>query len=475
MRKLFYRVFTIMIVGLVLSCSDEFLELTPQQSVADTDALTNLEDYKSSITGVYNELSYANYYGRYFILVPDVMADDVKQNSQANRAKQYAEYVATVSDVTARDMWTGMYRAINATNQIINADVSVPESVQDEKDHMVGEAYAVRGLIHFDLVRLFAEHYTYTSGGTHLGVPIVTQFDPTAQPTRNSVDEVYTQVIDDMTMAISLMGNSRSGDTRTLSVDAVRALLARVYLYKEDWTNAEDLASLVIDPGKYSLVPNGSYFTDLWENDDSNESLFEIAMTENDNRGSDHLGRMYLLEGYGDYLPSNDVVSLYDPADVRLSVFKTDPLLTGDYAPFRMNKYPDVNAENNIKVMRLAELYLIRAEARAELSGNDAGARADLDMVKQRGLDTAPPSTESGQALKDAIFLERRKELCFEGQRLWDLRRKQMDIVRVQCTSTTVCNIPYTGVQESEKTILPIPQMEQDANPNIEQNPGYVE
>jgi hypothetical protein len=400
-------------------------------------------------------------------LIPDVMADDVKQNSQANRIIFYAEHVVNVSDDNASSTWTNMYRAINAANQIINADVTVPPAIQNEQDHIIGEAYALRGLIYFDLVRMFAQHYTYTSGGAHPGVPLVLTFDPANKPSRSSVGAVYDQVISDMTTAISLMNdNSRSGNSNTLSATSVKALLARVYLYKEDWTNAESMASAVIESSKYSLVPNDNYLS-LWANDNSSESIFEISNTETDNAGGSIAG-LYLKDGFGDYLPSNDVISLYDPMDVRLGVFTIDEFLSGDYAPYRMEKYPDINGFDNTKVIRLAELYLIRAEARAEIGTNIAGAQQDLDMVRQRALSAAPNNSDTGQALKDAIFLERRLELCFEGQRLWDLMRKKQDIVRDQCTSLT-CLIEYG----SSSVILPIPQIETDVNPNIEQNPGY--
>lgn len=470
---MYNKILTVLMAGLMLSCSKDFLELSPQQSVAVENALTNLEDYKSSITGIYNEISVADYYGRYFILIPDVMADDVKQNSQANRVKNYAQYVANVTDSDARDIWTNMYQAINAANTIINATVEVPTAIKDEQDHIIGEAYALRGLIYFDLVRLFAHHYTYSADGSHPGVPIILTYEPENLPSRNTVNEVYDQAIGDMTMALTLMGDSRSGNSNTLSASAVRALLARVYLYKEDWSNAELMATAVINDATYALEPNASYMS-LWTSDNSTETLFEVSMTEADNRGSDALGRMYILEGYGDYLPSNDVISLYDPADVRMGIFKLDAGLSGEYAPFRMDKYPDPVSWDNTKVIRLAEVYLIRAEARAEIGTNESGARTDLDMVHQRGLDTAPPNGDSGQALKDAIFNERRLELCFEGQRLWDLRRKKKDVVRTQCTTTNgVCTIPYAGSNLSDRVMLPIPQVEMDVNPNIVGNPGY--
>ncbi|MBJ2173670.1 RagB/SusD family nutrient uptake outer membrane protein [Aureibaculum sp. A20] len=466
--KRYNKIVLLILTGLVLSCSESFLELTPHQSVADSEALTNLEDYQSSITGVYNKISDADYYGRYMFLIPDVMADDVKQNSQANRIIYYAEHVVNVSDGNASSTWTAMFQAVNAVNAIINADVTVPDGVKNQQDHIIGEALALRGLVYFDMVRLYAQHYTFTSDASHLGVPLVLQFDATNKPTRNTVKEVYDQIISDMTSAIALMDDdSRSGNSNLLSVSAVKALLSRVYLYKEDWSNAEAMATDVISSPKYNLVPNANYL-DLWNKDNSSESIFEISMTETDNRGGNSIAGLYSEDQYGDYLPSNDVISLYEANDKRLDVFRVDTFLTGDYAPYRMDKYPDISGFDNTKVIRLAEIYLIRAEARAKLGTNDSGAQDDLDMVRQRALPTAADNADSGQNLIDAIMLERRLELCFEGQRLWDLMRTKQDIVRNECTALT-CSIAYG----SDSLILPIPQNETDANPNIEQNPGY--
>jgi hypothetical protein len=465
--KIYNKILILFMIGFVLSCSESFLELTPQQSVSDLEALENLEDLNYSITGVYDEISGSNYYGRYMLMIPDVMADDVKQNSQANRIVPYAEHIVEKSDPDAASLWTGMYRAINATNNIINSDVAVAATAVADKDHIIGEAYALRAQIYFDMVRMFAQHYTYTSDASHLGVPLILNFDPINKPERNTVKAVYDQVISDMTMAISLMkSNSRSGNSNTLSSASTKALLSRVYLYKEDWPNAETLATEVLGSG-FSLVPNNNYFS-LWTTDNSSESIFEISMTEADNVGGNGIAGLYSRNGYGDYLPSNDVVSLYDPADTRLSTFKEDSSLAGEFAPFRVDKYPDFNGFDNVKVIRLAEIYLIRAEARAEIGTNIQGAQQDLDMVHQRALPSAPNTSVTGEALKEAIFLERRLELCFEGQRLWDLMRNKMDVVRIQCTAA-ICLIPYA----SDTVLLPIPQVETDANSNITQNPGY--
>ena len=107
--KIYNKLLLVIITVLVLSCGKEFLELTPQQSVSASEALTNLEDYNSSITGVYNQLQSSDYYGRYMFLIPDVMADDVKQNDNANRIIFYAEHVVNLTDQNAEATWEQMY------------------------------------------------------------------------------------------------------------------------------------------------------------------------------------------------------------------------------------------------------------------------------------------------------------------------------------------------------------------------------
>lgn len=466
--KKYYKITLLTMIGLFLSCSESFLELQPEFAVSDEEAITNFEDMETSITGVYDEISGAYYYGRYMFLIPDVMADDVKQNEQANRVVDYAQHVQSVTDPQANALWTGLYYTNNALNNIINSNITVTNANLNNKNHVVGEAYALRGLLYFDLVRLFAQHYTFTSDASHLGVPIILTFDPTLEPERNTVKQVYDQIISDMTTAISLMNTeSRSGNSNTLSSNSVKALLARVYLNKEDWQNAETMATDVIGSGNYSLISNGSYLN-LWNNDNSSESIFEISMTPIDNQGGNSLAAMYVEDGFGDYLPSNDVVSLYDANDARLQTFIVDSNLSGVFAPYRVNKYPEVLGHDNTKVIRLAEMYLIRAEARARIGTNISGAQSDVNMVRQRALPTAPNVTATGQALINDILFERRLELAFEGQRLWDLMRTKQDIVRTQCTAD-ICMIPYGD----DTNIIPIPQDETDVNPNITQNPGY--
>ncbi len=469
MKKIIFKTFiypvAVMLLLMTASCSEEFLELQPSGAADLNSAIQSLDDYKAAVNGMYSGLQSANYYGRYFILVPDVMSDDVKQNAQANRARDFADYVANVQDGIAAGMFNTIYNVINRANTVINAETEVPAAVQNQKDQYRGEAFAVRALAHFDLVRIFAQHYGFTSGNSHAGIPIVTVFDQESKPARSTVAEVYTQIISDLEQSVSLMTIDQANPGR-ISKETAQALLARVNLYMGNWARAEQFATSVINSGNYSLLSNDAY-ADSWNQQYSSESIFSIFFRSDDDNGSDALGRMYIVEGYGDYLPSQDVVGLIPEGDARLGIFKEDPNLSGVLGTIRVNKYPNPAVQNSTPVVRLSEMYLIRAEARA-MQGNEAGAQEDVTLIRQRGLPTADAVTATGQGLLDEIEKERRIELMFEGHRLWDLMRKKQGVFRTDCTGLT-CEISYPN----DRFVAPIPQREVDANPNMVQNPGY--
>jgi hypothetical protein len=453
-------------VGLIgmVSCGEDFLDLDPNQSIALDEAIQSVDDYKAAIFGAYSQLQSSDYYGRYFVLVADVMSDDVKQNAQANRAREFSDYQQTALDGIAGGMFNIMYSTILRANTVINAEVELTPAAQEEANQYIGEAYALRALAHFDLVRMFAQHYGFSSGNDHLGVSIVTAFDQNSKPSRNTVAEVYTQIKSDLTTAVGLLASG--GSAGRFTKEGAQALLARVALYQGNWSEAESMATTVINSGKFSLVSTDGYVASF-DDGNSSETILEIRQNAADNRGSDALGRMYIVDGYGDYLPSQDVIGLIPDGDVRLGIFKPDETIGGVYGNVRMNKFPNVAGINNTPVIRLSEMYLIRAEARINQNKED-GARADINLIRKRGLPSAPDVTASGAALREEFEKERRIELMFEGHRLWDLMRWKRDIVRVNCTNA-VCNLSYP----SDYVVAPIPQAEIDANENIQQNPGY--
>ncbi len=470
MKKLQIILLVAIITGLS-SCGEDLLNINPSSALPPDAAIQTVSDMETVMVGVYTQLQDADLYGRYFILTPDVMSDDVKQNASANRAKEWAEYGGFREHFIPSGIWTEGYEAILRANTIINSDIEVPATVQDFANQLTGEAYGIRALMHFDMVRIFAQHYGFTSDNSHPGIPIVTEFDQAAEPTRASVQAVYAQVISDFQQAISLMNENRGAGY--MSIEAAKALLARVYLYQSNWAQAEAMATEVINSPNTSLTSGDSYVSTWMSNGFSPDAIFDVVNLVSDNVGSDALGRMYINEGYGDYLPSKDLTDIIyargDTSDIRAQLFKEDPTLAGVYAPIRVNKFPQIDGSDNTPVVRLAEMYLIRAEARA-MTGNESGAIEDLMTIRMRAWPDAPAVTASGQDLLDEIEEEKRIELMYEGHRLWELMRKKRDVVRGDCTAPAdVCTITYPN----DRFILPIPDAEMNANPNIAQNPDY--
>lgn len=464
MKTMRIGVFLPVVVGLT-ACAD--LVLDPQANVSNDQYFETLADFQAAITGAYDEMTNDDYYGRSLHLISDIMGEDVKQNSSANRYQEFADFegLPRSGHNYEQDLWSSGWEVINMLNMMINAEFEPTPAQQDDYDQVVGEAYALRGLAYFDMVKMYAQHYTFTADASHPGVPIVLESDVTNQPSRATVAAVYDQIISDLSQGITLMNQVRNG-AYMMTENAARALLSRVYLYMEDYQNAVAMADAVIGSGDYALV-TGQAYVDQFVDGGSSEAIFELQYTDVDNQGSDCLGCMYTASGYGDYLPARDLLDLIDPADLRMQMFVVDPALTGIYAAHRVNKWPTPQQTDNIPVVRLSEVYLNRAEANARL-GNDAEAQADLDLIRQRGLATAPAVTATGQALIDEILIERRIELGYEGHRIHDLMRNRQDIVRVDVTGD-VANMAYP----CQFCILPIPEWEVNANPNIAQNPGY--
>ncbi len=468
--KIFNKLMILVTVFGLSACGDDFLDLSPSNALPFETAIQTVNDLEAAVNGIYSQMQSSDWYGRYSILLPDIMSDDVKQNSNANRGRVWAEYTGTINDVQniPRNTWTSIYVGVNRANFVINSNLEFPAAVQTQANQLIGEAYAVRALAHFDLVRLYAQHYGFTANASHPGVPVVTEFNQDAQPARNTVAEVYAQVKADLNQAISLMTLNRGKGRFTKN--SAKAILARVSYYQGDLAAAGSLANEVITSGAYSLTAGSNLLAQWADLGDSPDAILDVVNNTLDNNGSESVSGMYNVSGYGDYLPSMDLVSLYDDADIRKGLFVLDNKLGGgSLGNLRQAKYFNPRGEDNLPVIRLPEMYLIRAEARA-VSGDTAGAIEDLMTIRRRAWAAAPDVTATGAALVEEILLEKRLELAFEGHRLFELTRQKKGVVRVNCTAPAgSCTINYPN----DFFVLPIPIEEINANPSMTQNPGY--
>lgn len=477
-----YKTLTVAVLTIFLaSCKKNFLDTIPRQQTDADLVIKDLPGTRAAMIGTYSLLQSEAYYGRTLPILPELMSDQVYlSRKNSNRYQSYDQYGVATSDSYASETWSQIYRVIvNANILIAKAEaLDYPATEVAEAQHIIGEAYTARALAHFDLVRLFAMPYNYTADAGHMGIPIILKsgYDKAdlQTPKRNTVKEVYAQVIDDLKKAITLMPEKPVGFALSnkghLSVFAAKSLLARVYLYQGDWINAEKTATEVIGANKYTLLARDKYVED-YKKQNNTETIFEVQYNTTNNLGSNALVNFCLQTGsYGDALATDDLYAKYTATDVRRSfmVIGKRNSSGAENPAVLITKFNNITTfEEGIKVFRLSELYLIRAEARAKQAGMDALAAKDLDVVAQRADAAKTATTLTGTALQDLIIAERRKEFAFEGHRLFDLTRNKLGFTKYRSGAT------ITIENTSLKTILPIPLSERNANPSIEQNEGY--
>jgi len=445
-------------------CKKDYLEQASPTSISPATALAAETDVAAALLGAYAGLRNVDLEGRTVPLFGDLMADNtyVSPAKNSGRYTNYNSYGFTVADGNVAGFWNSAYNTILRCNQIINATAPASVNVNQYK----GEAYAIRALCYFTIVRYFAKPYTEDPAG--LGLPIVTKFDISLFPARNKISEVYTLINADLTQAFTLMTLFKN--STQFSKYAARGLQAKVYLTMGDKTNAKTAALDVINNSGFTVVTaanHAAYWLGALPRTDKVETLFEVSSDILNNNGFDGLANIYSQSGYGDMLVTDDLYASFDSSDARKSLYKQGT--RGGAAAIFVNKYPNTNGTDisDTKVVRLSDIYLIASEA--SLPVNEVDALLYANYITSRR--NASPIASTGAALFENIITERRKELAFEGDRYLDLNRLKRSVVRSSNYPAAARTISYTDYRR----ILPIPQSELDANSNIrgQQNPGW--
>jgi len=476
------------------SCKKDFLDKKPFTSVVLTDAIKTEADLLTTLNGSYGVLRSTALFGAAIPIKGDLMADNTfVTTSNSGRYIGHNTLTFLTTDGYASGVWSNAYVGIKYANTVINNTLGLTTANANE---YVGEAYAIRALLHFELVRNFSTAYTIDK--TKPGIPYVTAFDQNALPSRGTVEQVYTQVLADLDKAYSLMSIYRG--TAYFSKYAAKALQARVYQNMGDWANAKTAALDVINNSGWVLLaptayvsptgtlgtsytnstysPGGYWAASTTQTSSKNETLFEIAADLTNNGGFEQIGSMYLQQGggYGDLLGTDDLYNLYSATDVRRGLNPRAPAGYRSGQAGNINlcyKYPNAFAASNrddVKIIRLADIILIAAEAYYRTS-DEPNAKTKLNQVAQQRDPSFTGYTSTGAALLTDILNERRKELAFEGDRLWDLVRTNSSWTKIRNQNPLVT---YAVTATHQALIYPIPQAEINANPNIKpQNPGY--
>ncbi len=472
MKKIFLGMTLLATVGMFTSC-DDFLNEEPKLKQSNELTYATLEGLDAASAALYGMMQSASWYDGQFILQSELRAGNAKNplsEPGSGRYRQDTQWNYTENGTSA--CWSYAYYTIARANNVINNidKTDLKGASKQDANNVKAEALFMRALSHLDLVITYAQPFSYEPDG--LGVPVDT-VTVNGEPARNTVREVYAQIESDLLLAESLMADNyaRTGvddAAAVVSKQAIQALLSRVYLYMEQWQKSADYATKVINSGKYSLVGADAYKA-MWSAavaPKGGEIIFEVyGSSKNDywdESGWTHLP--YILDrgndGSADVCATKDLVSLYEEGDVRASLYE---LSNGDYFVLKYKgKESAVPRQVNVPILRLAEMYLNRAEAisnGAVISG--VSARADLQAIASKRGATVPE--------KFNVFDERRKELAFEGHIVYDYARCKKSLTRVDFDDVKNKDVAFPSYMWA----MPIPKRELEANANMVQNPGY--
>jgi starch-binding outer membrane protein, SusD/RagB family len=450
---------TLFVLG---SCGDR-LEVSPVNSIDATLSLSTSKDVEAYLVGAYDGLQGTNAngdtYAGGFQYTSELLADagEVRFGGSFSNLLDLWNKALTTDNTTAETQWIRAYSTINRCNTVLDAIDTV---VASKRVRVEAEAIFIRSILLFELTRLYAKQWGDGDNAANLGVPMVFKstklFSDKDFLTRSTVAQVYAQVITDLTKAET---NLPAANGAYATKGAAAAMLARVYLQQGRYTEAAAAADRVIASTRYSLTPTfaGAFNTKL-NNNGANPSEYVFAIQVNDQDGFNGMNTFFGVTinsipgtaGRGDMRIQTAHTALYDSLDVRGKYFiRTSATSTRLYTQKFLDRF------GHVPVIRLAEMYLIRAESNFR-QGTSVGATplADINRTRKRaGLPDLATVT-----LAD-ILKERRLELAFEGFRLHDAKRLKQSI--------------GTLAWNSDKLILPIPKREIDVNKNLVQNPGY--
>lgn len=446
------------LLGLVTvfsSCNDE-LFLTPFQSIDQGLALSNDANVKSVLIGAYAETRSVALYGGRLQLYSEMLGanGEIRWEGTFNQPREMFNKAIVVNNSFVEGTWAAAYRAINVSNNVL---ASLEVVNEEDKNRVKGEALFLRGSMFFELIKLYGLPYVAGNPSSNLGVPLILnptrEINPESFLSRNTVAEVYAQILSDLTEAETLLPSNNGFLANSY---ATAAQLSRVYLQMERFGEARDAANRAIVAAEANgkrLVTN---FMDAFNTEsNSPEDLYAIQVNTQDPANDMFL--FYSLPEFGarggDVAILDNHLENYEENDLRLTQFFSGA------GELRTAKWRD--QFRNVKVIRLTEMYLTRAEANFR-EGTVIGASPleDINVIRARvGL-----PAKTSLTLED-ILNERRLELAHEGHSVHDVKR-----VRGSVNDNTGSDVfPF----DSPRMVFPIPQREMDANSNLVQNPGY--
>lgn len=459
----YFKILILTLACLLQSSCDDFVDVEiPDDRIISESVFNNEETANSAVKGIYNELyraTFSNGFQTSLTVLSELSADNLKVTRTTTGLLEFEENEIFINNNYNLGIWSSAYNIIYMANAVLEGLTENTTISPDLNEKLSGEARFIRAFCYYYLVNLYGE------------VPLVlgTDYQENSQKSRNSTSEIYNQMVQDLEIAAEQLGSTyENGERLRANRFTAMALLARVYLHLGEWELAEDYTSAVIEASEnYELLEHDEVFLA-----NSREAIWQIspreggASTTNTREGA----LFILLTNPGSIALTEDLINSFDINDTRLEQW-IGILETENESYYFPYKYKVKNATEEISeysmVMRLAEQYLIRAEARAE-QDKITEALEDLNKIRERSNLTAlnPDSPEiSRDEVINLVLEERRKELFTEwGHRWLDLKRKNE-------AGTVLSSIK--PLWEDTDIFYPIPEDEMRKNPNLIQNEGY--
>jgi hypothetical protein len=434
MKKLLY------IILLVTLSGCEVLNLEPEAKVSDRLSITDASSLETALYGTYARLHSNDYYGVTFQSLGYLPGDNVKWTGSYDFLAQFEANNIRADNSQLIPVYSGIYKTINSANHVIKAagTLTDPLLTEEKRNQYMGEALFIRALCYFDLSRLWG------------GVQIITEPTFSAQDniniTRSTLEQTRMQVLNDLDAAEALLPDIT--DRNRATAKTVKALKARLFLYMQDWNDAAANATSLIEDANYELVfPYNAFFANNAKN--TKESIFELAYSTTDQNSHSNWWQPPVNSGRREWAPTEELVNLLTDTATGGNRFS---LIARTSPPGNLwygNMYYRNPRTDPAFILRIAEMYLIRAESRAHLGQVEEGLK-DLNAVRKRaGLRAL--SIGNAEELLLAVERERRLEFAFEPHRWFDLVRtgRISDVLGVTNQNRWVMPLPVNEIQAS--------------------------
>lgn len=457
MRKFKNIIHTVLFIFMLSGCNS-FLEVDPVNDVSDESTIINEASANTALRGIYRQLASSNYYGENFVTLIYFPSGDIKCLTTGT-ILNLVNWDFRADNANLNSFWNAAYSTINRANHVINKtfDVEDPNFTLQKRNQVVGEAKFLRALAYFDLARTF--------GGVQIYLKPTDDLKSRPSIKRSSIEDTYKQVLEDLNDAEVLLTENVNRIRATKHT--VWALKSRLFLYEKKWELAEQYASKLIEKlNNYSLV----YPFSVWYANNvigTQESIFELQYSIQNQSTIRSQMQHPTNGGTYRYAPNDNFVNLInDPTKGGSRKNLIGSVTQNNTTLWYGNLYYRKQATDPAYIFRIAELYLIRAEARVHAKQqNIDGALDDLNKIRNRA-DLTDFKSNTPQAILDAIDQERRYEFVFEAHRWFDLVRTGRYLTEIPALDPSI-------KVEAHMNLFPIPSAQLDLDKNLDPNPGY--